>query len=418
MDARPKKLYAPKFVDIARRGLSWPPAIAWFLFLLPQFAIPAGFIYRPPAASLFLVVWVLYSLLAMKKFNIAIGKHLILIRYLIWFFFYCLFSVCYGYWVLSEIGGLTLYLTTGNIDYIPIALQRLLQILLMIVAFWAIQQSNASFNRLIRWWLNGTVFAAILHIFTYLISDDSLLQRAGTFNEGNLAGLYYLLSIFLALEYKKISNNRRGSYYLIFAIFGLLLSRSSAGILIFGLLFAVRYALAKKYLRFIIMLILTPLVGAMLINYGLDFGIGEKLFEEQVTPNSFSRIDRIESIRAAYQLFIKSPIFGNGLQTYGFLSNDIIGGPLKEIYDESYRRIPNNVYLEIAAELGLTGLIIFWFSIISLLKSSLSYRNNRDRNLLLGLVAALLYWNAFPTYSVIFIWVFFAITVKAGRNHG
>ena len=91
---------------------------------------------------------------------------------------------------------------------------------------------------------------------------------------------------------------------------------------------------------------------------GTDFGILDKLFEEDVTAASFSRIDRLLSIEAAFELFLRTPIFGHGLQSYGFLANDLLSGPLLEIYDWSFRRIPNNIYLELLSETGLAGFML------------------------------------------------------------
>jgi O-antigen ligase len=106
------------------------------------------------------------------------------------------------------------------------------------------------------------------------------------------------------------------------------------------------------------LIVLLPSIAAGIAVTGLDFGISEKLFEEEVTAQSFSRIDRLESISAAVNLFAEKPLFGQGLQTYGFLSNDRLSGPLLTTYDESYRCITNNIYAELAAELGLIGLML------------------------------------------------------------
>ena len=395
-------------------------ATACFLFLLPQFAIPAGATYRPPAASLFLLVWALLALVRPRALRISSADPDALLRLLSCFFLYCLVSAVYGYCSLASESRLTLRLTTGNVDYVRVAAERLLQLLLVIVAFEVVRRSRSTPRQLMCWWLNGMAAAVALHVLTYLITDDPLLQRAGTFNEGNLAGLYYLTSVFVGLEYRRTSRAGKGSMFLVLAVLGVLLSRSTAGIVLLSILFATRYTLAardgwSRTRRTLLMFIVLPVAGISISSAGLDFGISEKLFEQDVTANSFSRIDRLESIAAAIRLFVESPVIGNGLQTYGFLSNDLLDGPLLAMYDGSYRRIPNNIYAEIAAELGIVGLAIFGAFLASLLRRIVRQRRDIDRNLLFGIIAILLYWNAYPTYSVVFVWAFFGLAMASLR---
>lgn len=143
----------------------------------------------------------------------------------------------------------------------------------------------------------------------------------------------------------------------------MVLSRSTAAIVLVLILLSIHYVLSvctRRSLigRSLLVFVLLPSFTIGISMIGLDFGIREKLFEEEVTATSFSRIDRLESNRAAIELFSEKPLFGQGLQTYGFLSNDRLSGPLLTTYDESYRCITNNIYAELAAELGLIGLML------------------------------------------------------------
>lgn len=393
-------------------------AMALFMWLLPQFAIPAGAAYRPPAASLFLLLWALFAVMRPQHIRLRLADPGALRQWVLVFFAYCLLSSAYGYWNLDVMGKLTLHLTTGNAEYVRVVMDRLLQVMLVLVAFEVVRNSHHSLPQLMRWWLQGLSAAVILHALTYVISDDMLLQRAGTFNEGNLAGLYYLLSIFVALEYRRVAPSRAANRFLLMALLGVLLSRSTAGIVLLLMLLSVHYALSaptrwKLFCRGLVVFVLVPSFAVGMVAAGMDFGIREKLFEEEVTANSFSRIDRLESISAAIDLFSEAPVFGQGLQTYGFLSNERLSGPLLATYDESYRRITNNIYAELAAELGLVGLVLFMGFIISLIRLAARRTGAGRAHWLLGLVGVLLYWNAFPTYSVVFIWVFFSLIVKS-----
>lgn len=394
------------------------PAMALFMWLLPQFAIPASIIYRPPAASLFLLLWALFALMQPQVLRLWRSDPGALRQWVVAFFIYCLASALYGYMHLDGIGKLTLHLTTGDVAYPRVVMERLLQVMLVLVAFEVVRHTRYSVRQLMRWWLQGMTAAVVLHALTYVITADPLLQRAGTFNEGNLAGMYYLLSIFVALEFRRAAPSRAANRYLLLALIGVVLSQSSASLVLLAMLLSIYYIITARtrgrlFLRSLVVFVVTPTLATGLVLTGLDFGIREKLFEEEVTPASFSRLDRLESISTALQLFENAPAFGQGLQTYGFLSNELLSGPLLTIYDESYRRIANNIYAELASEMGLVGLALFCGFVLSLIRLALQRTGAGRRHWLLGLAGVLLYWNAFPTYSVVFIWVFFGLILKS-----
>ncbi|MDH1701130.1 O-antigen ligase family protein [Comamonas terrigena] len=394
------------------------PAMALFMWLLPQFAIPASAAYRPPAASLFLLLWAFFALMQPLVLRLWLRDPGALRQWVVVFFVYCLASALYGYMHLDGMGKLTLHLTTGGVAYSRVVLERLLQVMLVLVAFEVVRHTRHPIRQLMRWWLQGLTVAVVLHALTYVITADPLLQRAGTFNEGNLAGMYYLLSIFVALEYRRAAPSRAANCYLLLALIGVVLSQSSASLVLLAMLLSTYYVFSARtrsrlLLRSLTVFIAAPALAIGLVLAGLDFGIHEKLFEEEITPASFSRIDRLESINAALQLFENAPIFGQGLQTYGFLSNELLSGPLLTIYDESYRRIANNIYAELASEMGLVGLVLFCGFLLSLIRLAWKRTGAGRRHWLLGLTGVLLYWNAFPTYTVVFIWVFFGLVLKS-----
>ncbi len=391
-------------------------AMALFFFALPHFSIPAGQIYRLPIASIIGVFLVAIIFITPTKKQSRQDQADI--RWLlICFILYSVFSVLLGYQVVAAEDKDVLHLTSEDLFYIPVAITRLLQLLLILFVIEAIKKSQLAVDDLMRWWLNGSNCAVALHLLTYFITDDELQQRAGPFTEGNLGGLYYILSTFIALEYRRTGNAKLAQTYMVVSLAGVMMTQSTAAIIIVTIALTMRHCiLAESYWtrfgRLVFALGLALILIPVIHRLGLDLGIGEKLFGESINAFSFSRIDRLESINVAMQLFMQSPILGSGLQTYGFLCNELISGPLQEVYDYSHRRIPNNVYFEIAAELGLVGLGFFMAILFKLLRKSMRISNNEKTNLFLGFVSILLYWNAYPTYSVLFVWVFFGLILE------
>ncbi|WP_083613779.1 O-antigen ligase [Rhizobacter sp. OV335] len=402
-------------------ALPWPP-IAWFLVALPHFAIPLWGPYRPPGASLFLLLWAGIACCMPATLRLPVTDGTGLRWKLLAFLCYGLLSSAYGYWELSRMHQLTLHLSTGDVGYEGVAGQRLFQLVLAILAFEVVRLSRTPPVRLMLWWLTGMAVAVALQVFTYMASSDSLVQRAGIFTEGNQGGLYYLLSVFVALEYRRRGRPRAGLAFTGLATAGILLAGSSAAILVLALTLSLAYVLSghgmgAKLRRTLLTIGTVASIAALMYGTGSDFGIAEKLFEEEVTSKSFSRIDRLASIDTAIDLFLQSPWLGHGLQTYGFLSNDYLDGPLLAMYDESFRRIPNNIYAELASEMGVVGFLLFGLFMASLVRRIATHPADKGRNLLAAVLAVLCYWLAFPTYSVVFIWAFFGlalVTLRAG----
>jgi O-antigen ligase len=389
--------------------------LAIFFLLLPQFGVPGGGAYPLPLASLWLVAWaVLTCTLRSEAVQIPLSKRYPLRKHLIWFFSYCVFSALYGYWELTEVQRSVLQSPTGSVEYTSVAGQRLLQLVLAFGAFELARTRARDSMQLMRYWLVGTAVAVLAHVVTYVISLDDLARRAGVFTEGNQGGLYYIVSIFIALEYRKRVPSQGVNVFSALAIAGLLMTRSSAAMLVLTVALSMRYVMcarsaARGVRRAIVAVLTVTMIATFMLGTGIDFDLFEKLLAEDVTAASFSRIDRLASIDTAFQLFGQSPLFGHGLQSYGFLANDYLEGPLLAVYDEGFRRIPNNIYVEVAAELGAVGLVIFGTLMFRLVKQIGSKQTGRTGNFLAGAIGVLIYWIAFPTYSVVFVWVYFGI---------
>ena len=202
------------------------------------------------------------------------------------------------------------------------------------------------------------------------------------------------------------------------AVLGLVLSRSSTSFVAFGVavlarqIFIHRATLAQKVKQLLGILVVASLPIALVLS-GNDFGLTAKLLTQEVTADSFSRIDRLLSIVTALNIFSEAPIFGSGIQSYGFLANTYLtDGPFAAFYDYSFRRIPNDVYVEIAADLGLVGMLLFFGLLARIVYAA--YRSEQDnrRNILACLIGMLVYYVAFPTYTMIYVWVFFGLALR------
>jgi O-antigen ligase len=411
-------------LSVLNRQLPTDLPLAIFFLLLPQFGVPGGGAYPLPLASLYLVAWaVLTCMLTPESVQIPLGKRYPLRKHLICFLSYCGFSTLYGYWALTEVHRSVLQSPTGSVEYISVAGQRILQLVLAFGAFELARTRARDSMQLMRYWLVGTSVAVLAHAVTYFISVDELARRAGVFTEGNQGGLYYIVSIFIAFEYRRRVLSQGGTIFLALSIAGLLLTRSSAAMLVLTVALSMRYVMcarsvARGVRRAVAAVLTVIFVATFMVSTGIDFDLFEKLFEEDVTAASFSRIDRLASIGTAFQLFEQSPLLGHGLQSYGFLANDYLEGPLLAVYDEGFRRIPNNIYLEVAAELGVVGLVIFGTLMFRFITHIRSKQTGRANNFLAGAIGALMYWIAFPTYSVMFVWVYFGIACFQPRGSG
>jgi O-antigen ligase len=386
------------------------PGIFW---LLPHFIVPGGAPYLVPLASVAVLGAVLYRLVTLRV-HVGASAPPKFRRILVCWYLWLAYSALYGQVTLQQSGADILRLTEGAVDYWQVALQRLLQVALAIAAYATIRTAKAESRQLMRWWLQGTWVAVGLHAVVYATSSEYLALRAGTFVEGNHGGLYYLLSLFVALEYRRCNPTRWSLATVALCLLGVLFTQSSTALLVLVVALAGRQLAGSKDIRQAlkrlgVLISFTAVVVSLIVVAGADFGTAEKLLEEDVTAASFSRIDRLLSVETALDLFTSSPIFGHGLQSYGFLANDYLSGPLAQIYDWSFRRIPNNIYAELLAETGAVGTVLLLFFVAGLVRRTRARGRDPAANLFGGMVAVLVYWLAFPTYSLVFVWVYFAL---------
>ena len=407
--------------DRAVTATLWGALCATLLILLPIQNIPG--IGRIPVASLItaavLGVVILKLLVNIGNWQSEITslKYPLRRHMLIWILF-ALFSCFYGQWVLESLGKDVLNLTGGSVSYFHASTSRVYQMFLIFFCFEILRGKEITSEFFLKYWLSGACICGFLHIIIAITAEDPLVQRAGPFAEGNFGGLYYIISLFLCLEHRKlIKKDLLSLAALAMIVSGIIISRSSASIvaLFFGLLTQQIFAYKSNgWPAKIFTLILVALIAIALVLTGNDFGLSEKLISDSGNE-SFSKVDRLLSILTAVELFLQKPLLGYGIQSYGFLANDYLIGPVAQVYDWEYRRIPNNIYVEIACEMGLMGIIIFGSLLYRI--SLIAHKNGKGQahNLAAGMTSVFVYWLAFPTYSVIFIWAFFAFVCRGDR---
>jgi O-antigen ligase len=138
----------------------------------------------------------------------------------------------------------------------------------------------------------------------------------------------------------------------------------------------------------------------------------EVLIGKLATADPGSKLDRIDQALAGILMFADHPLTGVGLGQYGFhykayqLTDFFRGG-------ESVKPIPNNVYVEVLAETGVAGAALFGLFLVGLLRRA---RGREVAPLRWGMLAMLLVFNAFPSYTPLFIWAFWALLVAAARR--
>lgn len=228
--------------------------------------------------------------------------------------------------------------------------------------------------------------------------------RCGTFKEGNYAGLFFLTISIINFFYKKY-------IYAGLVLLGAIPTFSSmvlVGIIVFFFTLVIfRMLKSKKYYYFFLLLIPAFLYFSLSKNRDFNFLVSKLGFAQnsnfQDAQNS--KNERINLAKAAFKIGLDNPVLGVGLSNF---SNHFQHYNTSKTINQrpNFKYIPNNIYLEIFSELGLLGIIIF--IIIQLFSI---YQSLRDRSGILfsGTLMLMVYFLAFPTFSILFVWVFYGL---------
>jgi O-antigen ligase len=309
---------------------------------------------------------------------------------------------------------------------------------LAVVIFWV---SSAVFarhrERAIGWFLYGGIAASAYgwYLFgTSLLGMSPVLLmgmeeapqkislgfgeviRCGTFKEGNFMAMFLFVSSVVALYAKK----RVMSLYFTLS---LITTVSTIGMLSAGVFWAL-YGLHRAHThQGLIRLIVMGYVAAaalVILLQNDDFKtmfISKLDFSDStiVDQGAYSKEDRKNTILNALRMGEENPVFGVGLSNYALhyrYYNERYGEGF-ENYD--FKVIANNVYAEIFAETGVVGLVLWGWFLYSLFVVA---RRDESGILRMGLWGSCFYFMAFPTFSVLFVWVYFGLIQSlAGGEH-
>lgn len=132
-----------------------------------------------------------------------------------------------------------------------------------------------------------------------------------------------------------------------------------------------------------------------------------------------SSYNRILSYRQSTDVLKKSVILGNGIASFGILTT-----PKENIAKSGYATV-NNEYLEILAETGIIGLLLFTLFLVFYFREIIIASKQKEASartslfvLSLAVLAILIQYNFFSTLYIIYIWAYLALLKSASLTKG
>ncbi|HVV06901.1 MAG TPA: O-antigen ligase family protein, partial [Puia sp.] len=315
------------------------------------------------------------------------------------------------------------------------SVSRYVYFLLALMAFFiSIDIFLLNRTRYIKAWLYGALFSAAyscyLAIFSFLQWPVILLPgmvrppqtigvlgrgviRCGTFLEGNMLGLYLILSAAMSFYIKK---NWMGMFLLL-ATISTFSTLSILSIPLFLLLFLQRLIFQRKYLSYII-----PGFAALGVMFFLftrtslyKTYVYDKLFADTKKVehvSAYSKADRLFGIRDAWNMGAANPLLGVGLANYArHYDRYMDAGGFDPVFVQTLIRkgarvIPNNIYMEVWAESGAIALCLFLLLLGLLLIYSL---HDSTKALFPAMACLLICFTAYPSFIMIYLWSFMGL---------
>ncbi|MEG3656115.1 O-antigen ligase family protein [Arenibacter palladensis] len=242
------------------------------------------------------------------------------------------------------------------------------------------------------------------------------IVRTGTFKEGNFFGLFLLLSGTIALLLKK----NRTAIFLLLSILTTFSTISIVSALLFLFFYFKSVIFRKKVLKIILLIFPFILIATFAFSKTEFYQkyVYAKIFTpvSTLTQSNMSKVDRYLTGHIAYKAGLNNPVLGVGPYNYG-LHYDQYNNINKIVKNHSdwsreyfkrnnLRAIPNNVYMEVWAEYGMIGFLFFIMFLAITLWNSIKLKNTILTG---GLLAMYLSLNAFPSFIMLFLWVYLAI---------
>lgn len=276
---------------------------------------------------------------------------------------------------------------------------------------------GAIFAALYSWFLAITSF---LHLPTILLpgmdAEPQFIRlqfgdiiRAGTFKEGNFMGLFLIVSAVVAFY----RNKKRSGFFLLISI----LTTFSSIAIISAILFLILYNF-KNYFNYKHLYKIILFSGMIFLVFILSYQ--NSSFKELITNKFFgntseighsigtySKADRLNIAYVALNIGLNNPLVGIGFSNYArhyphYNTHSLFN-------KDGTKSISNNIYLEVFSEIGGIALILF-LSILFLLYKKASL--DKSGSLKIGMIIICFYFLSFPTFTVLFLWVFWGLIIS------
>ena len=318
---------------------------------------------------------------------------------------------------------------------------RLLYIYANFFAFYLAIKFIGDDISILRYWLYGALSAALYswylvsfsasHLPVILLPGmgaipqtiDGVIIRCGTFKEGNFFGLYLALSSVIAFH---LGRKRMGWFLLASVITSFSTTAVISAFVFFSYL--ILKMLSRRNTVFLSLIIFVFFSVFMFFFKTSDFfirNVSNKLFDPMhtLTPDNFSKVDRYLSARTAFLQGVHNPILGVGPNNYALHKScycdlgAVLDNPPPNLTfcdaNPSLHPIPNSVYFEVLAEYGFLGLFFF---LLMLVKFYFMARKQKLFFISLGLLLCFFSLIAFPSFIMLFLWVYFAIPYAVKQN--
>ena len=244
----------------------------------------------------------------------------------------------------------------------------------------------------------------------YVAVAGRLFIRSGTFQEGNYLGLYLVCSVAVALHARRLLTALVLSATTVITF-------STVNVIALALLWlGVGWDVATRRRdpasRAAAVLTFVAVAGAGLLALAATGYVAEIVFDKLGAEDSVSKLERLDQAVAGLRMAADHPVAGVGLSQFGYhYKTYALTGITAASTDAKI--IANNVYIELLSEVGGLGVLAFAAFVWAL------YRRARRPGLgalRWGLLATFLSFNAFPSYTVLFLWAYWALIVAAAAE--
>lgn len=289
----------------------------------------------------------------------------------------------------------------------------LVQILVFFICVDWYVKSERELTVLMKCFCYATLFFAVVVLATSPVSTyNSLEFGAFTGMHRNTTGYILMFGCFFDLYYGKRFSKK---YFYLMAIICFVVSLlTGSRKIIIGYLFAIAAFVffqknLKKFLRYLLLVIIMAIV-IIPIGYQIPYiqeTFGERMiavFDEDVEDGSVEARDRAKEL--AVELFNESPVVGKGWNA--------VNANYGDFYDKDMSIYAHNNYLEIAADFGIIGIILFYWKFFTCTLFGLrnARKNDLATFLLICLVTVLILDVGQVTYLYLYMMTVCAILFK------